>query len=89
MATVISRDSMRLESPAAQEELKYLKTLKAGDVRTGVLLPALEVGMEWTLVLETSGNRWEFDGTFFGQPLYHLVIRTDAAMLTLEVQEAR
>ena len=85
----VSRDAIRLEAPAAQEELKLLKSMKVGDVRRGVLLPALEVGVEWTLVLETSGNRWEFDGTFFGQPLFHLVIRTDAAMLTLEVQEAR
>ena len=85
----LSRDAIRLEAPAAQEELKLLQSMKVGDVRRGVLLPALEVGVEWTLVLETSGNRWEFDGTFFGQPLYRLVIRTDAAMLTLEVQEAR
>ena len=45
--------------------------------------------MEWVLVLETSDNRWEFDGTFFGQPVFRLVIRMDAALLTLEMQEAR
>lgn len=87
MATV-SRDAIRLESPAAQEELRYLKTLKAGDVRTGVFLPALEVGVEWVCQHATK-DRWEFDGTFFGQPVFHLVIRVDAALLTLEVQEAR
>ena len=33
----MSRDSIRLESPAAQEELALLKSMKVGDVRRGVL----------------------------------------------------
>jgi hypothetical protein len=97
---MISRDALRLDSPAAQAELKLLLALPVGATRRGVLLPALSVGVEWTLVESESGRseldgpilvvtkpgRWVFDGTFFGQPLYRLVIRTDAALLTLEVE---
>jgi hypothetical protein len=83
----VCRDALKLASPQAQAELALLKGLEVGAVREGVLLPALEVGVQWVLTLKTA-DRWEFDGTFFGQPLYRLVIRIDGAMLTLNVLEA-
>jgi len=85
---MICRDAIRLESAAAQHELKLLESMQVGGTRRGVLLPALSVGVEWTLMTAKPGY-WEFDGTFFGQPFYRLVIRTDAGLLTLEVQEAK
>lgn len=83
---IVSRDSLLLTSPAAQTELALLKAMKLGDTREGVLLPALEVGVLWTCSTVLR-DRWEFDGTFFGQPLFRLVIRIDAAQLTLTVEQ--
>lgn len=76
-----------MDSPAAQAEVALLQSLKLGDVRRGVLLPALDIGVEWKLIAATPGQ-WEFDGTFFGQPFYRLTIRIDGAKLTLDVSEA-
>lgn len=83
---MICRDAIKLEAPAAQGELMLLESMKVGDARQSVLFPALDGLVEWTLT-HTSGDRWEFAGRFFGQPLYRLVIRKDAALLTLEVTE--
>jgi hypothetical protein len=85
MEAFMSRDEMLLESPAAQAELMLLKTMKVGDVRRGILLPALEVGVEWTCTT-VDKDSWTFDGTFFGQPLFTLVIRVQPETLTLEVR---
>lgn len=81
----IGRDSLAVESPAAQTELAKLQAMSVGHTREGVLLPALEVGIIWTLVLKTD-DRWEFDGAFFGQPLYRLSIRKQNEKLTLDVE---
>lgn len=79
------RDAIAMDSPAAEAELKLLQAMKVGDTREGVLLPALAVGIVWTLILKTA-DRWEFDGAFFGQPLYRLVIRNQGGKLTLDVE---
>lgn len=83
---LIGRDSLRVESPAAQAELALLRSLKVGDVRSGKLFPALTVNVVWTLTHSTTDS-WEFRGTFFGQFVYRLVVRVDAAMLTLDAWE--
>jgi hypothetical protein len=65
--------------------------MKVGDIRRGLLFPALEIGVEWacTKVLEgASVSTWEFDGTFFGQPLFTAVITADKTQLTLDVKGA-
>lgn len=82
---MICRDSLLLESPAAQAELALLKSMTVGDTREGVLLPALEVGIIWVLAIKTP-DRWEFIGKFFGQPLYKLVIRAQGEKLTADVE---
>ena len=82
----VCRDALKLDSPQATAELALLNGMTVGDAREGVLLPALEVGVQWVLTLKTA-DRWEFDGEFFGQPMYRLVIRIDGALLTLNVLE--
>lgn len=100
--TPLYRESLRLESPAARTEMARLEQVQVGDIREGVFLPALDVGVEWvcatiktervgTSVADTTFREerrvyWEFEGTFFGQPLYRLVIRKDHALLTLTVE---
>lgn len=83
---MICRDAIKLEAPAAQGELTLLLSMKVGDTRQSVLFPALDGLLEWTLT-SVVGDCWTFAGRFFGQPLYTLVIRKDAALLTLEVTE--
>lgn len=83
--TTICRDALALESVAAQTEITLLASMKVGDTRPGALLPALEVDMVWTLTVATV-DRWEFEGRFFGQPLYHLTIRVQGPKLTLDVE---
>lgn len=82
--TVIARDALKLESPAAQAEWKLLLDTKVGDTRQGPLFPALDVPVEWTCT-STDGGWWEFTGLFFKQPLYRVKIGVNAGMLTLEV----
>jgi len=83
----MSRDAMRADSVAAQKEVAYLKTLKVGDIRRGVLIPALDVGMEW-ICTEVGDTRWVFEGRFFGQRVSSLVIERQAELLTLEMKES-
>jgi hypothetical protein len=84
----MTRDSMRADSVAAQKEVAYLKTLSVGDIRRGVLIPALDVGMEWVCTV-VEDNRWEFEGRFFGQRVSSLVIEQQAGLLTLAMTEAQ
>ena len=83
----MARDAMKADSVAAQKEVAYLKTLKVGDIRHGVLIPALEIGMEWVCTA-VGDTRWEFEGRFFGQRVSKLVIERQAELLTLEMKES-
>lgn len=84
----MAHDLIRQEAPAAQQELTLLKSMKVGDVRQDLLFPALDSEVEWTCVVANDPT-WEFDGKFLGQPLFRVVIRSDAStgMLTLDVKE--
>ena len=73
---------MQLETPAAQAELKLLEVTKVGDMRQGVLFPALVPGVDW-ICTATGKGYWEFDGRFFGQPLCHAVDQDGRRKLTL------
>lgn len=81
------KDSMRLEAPAAQKELEWLKGLKVGDKRESILFPAFEVGMEWVCTA-VEATRCELEGRFFGQLVYAAVIEVGAEFLTLTVKES-
>ena len=75
-------DTLKLEAPAGQQELALLRTLKVGDSRRSLLFPALDVGVEWVCT-SVSPTRWTFDGTFFGQPMWRVVIEANAERLLL------
>ena len=85
------RDKIRLDAPAAQKELAFLRALKLGEIRREPLLPALTVGMEWVCVAiqEHPTEFWKFDGKFFGQWVFTAKIAVDAGMLTLEIDEVQ
>lgn len=78
-------ETLLRESPAGTAEWALLQTMKVGDIREGLLFPALEVGVVWVCVATGTGY-WEFDGSFFGQPLCKAVIRADDTALSLEVR---
>jgi len=82
--SVIARDALKLESPAAQAEWKLLLETKVGDTRQSPLFPALDVPIEWACT-STDHGCWEFAGRFLGQYLYTVKIGVNAGMLTLEV----
>lgn len=81
------RDSMRADSVAAQKEVAYLQSIKVGDTREGLLIPALDVGMKWVCTA-VGEARWEFGGWFFDQRVYSVVIELQAGLLTLETKES-
>ena len=78
-------ETLLRESPAGIAEWALLQTMKVGDVRQGLMFPALDVGVEWVCVATGTGY-WEFDGQFFGQPLCKAIIRGNDAALVLEVK---
>ena len=69
-------------SPAGKAELATLQAMKVGDIRRDLLFPALEVGVEWACT-KAEPHVWEFDGTFFGQPLCTAVITVDKDVLVI------
>jgi hypothetical protein len=79
-------DSMDLAGPAAQAELVALQAVTVGTVLEGGLFPALDVGMTWVCT-RVEKDRWEFDGRFFGQPLFQVAIVVAGTRLQLEGQE--
>lgn len=79
-------DTLRVASPAGQAEAAWLTTVKVGDIRRGLLFPALHIGVEWVCTA-VGADYWEFDGLFFGQPLCKVIIRQAGEVLTLEVKE--
>lgn len=84
---MIVKNALRRGSPVAEDELALLRIMKVGEVRQGMLFPALEVGMEW-LCTEATPVLWKFDGTFFGQPVLKATIRLTADELLLDVENA-
>jgi hypothetical protein len=80
-------DTLQLDSPAGQAELKVLEAVTVGTIRKGGLFPALDVGVEWVCTAVGQGY-WEFDGLFFGQPLCKAMIQhhQQAGMLVLDVR---
>jgi hypothetical protein len=76
-------DSLRYDAPATETELAYLKTVRVGDVRKGVLFPAFDVDLEWTCT--AIDPQWMFEGRFCGQPLCHVRITPLDTALQLEV----
>lgn len=79
-------DSMRYDVPAAKAELETLKAIKVGDIRRGMLFPALDVGMEW-ICRVAADPIWEFDGLFFGQTMYRVVIRSTPIAMLLDLKD--
>jgi hypothetical protein len=79
-------DFMRHDVPAAKAEMDLLKTTKVGDIRRGTLFPALDVGMEW-ICRVAKDPVWEFEGLFFGQPVYHVVITSTPESVSLDLKE--
>ena len=77
---------MRLDAPAAKAEVELLKTMKVGDRRNSLLIPALDVDASW-LCVAASEKEWEFDVTVLGQPLFKMKIVQLPETITLEVKE--
>lgn len=75
-------------APAGQEEFTLLQSINVGDIRRGLLFPALDIGVEW-LCTSKGETYWEFDGLFFGQPLCRAVVTVTDEALTLEVKDVR
>jgi hypothetical protein len=83
------RDTLKAESPAGIEELKYLQSIALGDIRKNVLFPAIPLDVEWVCT-GRSDSHWEFVGLFCGQPICQgVVITKDEEKLTLSVKSVK
>lgn len=84
MATL--HDSIRSDAPAVQTELEYLRGLQVGDTRRSVLVPALDLALDWVCRGVTK-DQWEFDVKLFDTLLYTATVTLTEAALTCDLKE--
>lgn len=80
-------DSIRMEAPAAQTELGFLKGAKVGDVRESSLFPSLDCDVEWKCIFHSKDGRWGWAARVKGQFLMKVEIEEKDGMLVLTEKE--
>jgi len=82
---MVHDDSIRMDAPAAQEELKRLLAAVVGEKRKGPLFPALPMPVEWVLVAIEGKRRWTFEARFAGELILRTQITADSMALTVDI----
>lgn len=79
-------DTIRIEAPAAQKELEFLKDAKVGDIRKSMLLPAIAGELKWACVW-IGKKKWIWEARFLGQLVKKVEIVESDTALTLTEKE--
>lgn len=83
----MTTDTIRLEAPAAQKELEFLRGAKVGDVRESKLFPSLDCDIEWKCMFHSKDGRSGWDARVMGQFLMKVTVEEKNGVLVLVEKE--
>jgi len=84
MGCPMESDRIRVDTPTGKQELALLEALKVGDIRKGLIFPAIPAEVIWTCV-KVDPSVWTFDGRFFEMLVATVVISHIGTQLCLVV----